>query len=248
MLKSYFWAAMAALALIFSTSAAHAEWTLKEINSYIDNTNWILDDSCSGTTISAKDRLVLTNFHCVVQSKNRVKGENYRQSDVYLSRRTYKDYSVVKEETYAAEVIGVDIGNDLALLQIRDTSIFLFSEAKIPAEKYEYIRGQKVYLVGNPSMMDNSLIIGYVSSVARTIYMPRIVGGSDKDAIAPYRYIQVSGGVFGGASGGSVYDEEGNFIGVTAATTNGATYIGFAIPVDVVKTFLTQSGKFKFNS
>lgn len=223
---------LSVLCLVFFTSWAAAEWPLDKMNKYIEETNWFLDKSCSATTIDAKERLLLTNFHCVDSALARENGENFRPGDVFVSQRTYDDFSIVKEVTYSAAIIAVDPLKDLALIQIRDPAP-LPSEAKL-SKRNELLRGEKTLIVGNPEGLENTLVIGYVSSPARSLTIQNV----------NRKYFQMSGGVTGGASGGAVYNENGELIGVTAAGSPRSTYIGFAIPLSVVKDFLMYTGRF----
>jgi hypothetical protein len=47
--------------------------------------------------------------------------------------------------------------------------------------------------------------------------------------------------LFGGNSGGALYNAKGQLVGVPAAGYPSATFIGFAIPVEVVKLFLQDN-------
>lgn len=220
-------AILAALLLLVSTSVALADWPLDKMNKQIEETNWILDNQCSGTTIDSLNRLILTNWHCVRGTSGRNNGPNFEPGDVFVSQRIYEDFSVIKEVTYAADVIFIDPVADVAFLRIRDKSVKLPSMASIEMTD-TLVRGQKVYMVGNPQMQDNTLVVGYVSSPARLL---AIEGTSRK-------YFQVSGGITGGASGGAAYNEDGKFIGITAAGSPQAIYIGFAVPISVIRPLL----------
>ena len=56
-------AGISLLAFASGIYPAHAEW--KDMNSDITQTNFIVADQCSGTLISLKEKLVLTNNHCL---------------------------------------------------------------------------------------------------------------------------------------------------------------------------------------
>ena len=49
--------------IVAARSPARAEW--KDMNAVINATNFIVADQCSGTLISLKYKLVLTNDHCL---------------------------------------------------------------------------------------------------------------------------------------------------------------------------------------
>lgn len=215
---------------VVMAAAARADWPLDVMNKHIDQTNWILDNQCSATTFDKTHRLLLTNWHCVSMAEKRDNGQNYADGSIFVTQRTYDNFSVVKEITYVAELVVANPIADLAVVRIRDEKAILTEESKLSISD-DLIRGSKVLLVGNPQMQDGTLVVGYISSSARTL---KIEGTSRK-------YFQVSGGVAGGASGGAVYNENGELIGVTAAASQSATYIGFAIPISVIREFLTRT-------
>jgi S1-C subfamily serine protease len=215
-------------------AVAQAPWSLEELNTHVENTNWIVDDQCSGSTTDAKRRLILTNFHCVANIPS-IRGNNYDTDNILVSQNTYDEYSIVKKVTYSAVVVYAEPMNDLALLQIRDVDAELEGQASLAPSTFQYLRGEKVYIVGNPALEDMTLVVGYISAPARTIYI---------DGLNKQRYFQMSGGVVGGASGGGVYNEWGELIGVTSAGTKDATFIGYAIPLSIIENFLNSASFF----
>ena len=89
--------------------------------------------------------------------------------------------------------------------------------------------GQKVFAIGNPFGLDQSLTTGVISALGREI---------ESVARIPIRdVIQTDAAINPGNSGGPLLDSAGRVIGVnTAIFSPSGTYagIGFAIPVDVV--------------
>lgn len=221
--------------VLFSTDAK-AEWSLKDINETIDHTNWVVNDSCSGTTLDASRRLILTNFHCVVSPGAPKPQQNHLKGEMVVSRITYTDFTIAKEIRYSAIVKVASPALDIAVLEIRDTTAYLYGQIKFPPNDYKMVRGEKVFIVGNPQMLDASLVLGNISSVARTM---------STGPAAPFnQYFQVSGGMAGGVSGGAVYNDKGEFIGIPTLVSPNASYLGMAIPVSVIKSFLTGTGVF----
>jgi hypothetical protein len=53
--------------------------------------------------------------------------------------------------------------------------------------------------------------------------------------------IQTDVGMFGGHSGGALYNSSGVLVGVPAAGIREATHLGLAIPTDVVWEFLAKN-------
>lgn len=102
--------------------------------------------------------------------------------------------------------------------------------------------GQKVYAIGNPFGLDQTLTTGIVSALNREIesVTQRAIRGA----------IQTDAAINPGNSGGPLLDSAGRLIGVNTAiySPSGASAgIGFAIPVDEVNRIvpkLIRDGKF----
>lgn len=134
---------------------------------------------------------------------------------------------------FAAEAIGADPGNDLAVLKI-----------KAPLNKLKPISfgdstglkvGQKALAIGNPFGLDKTLTVGIISSLGRT--MRATNGRLIRDVI------QTDAAINPGNSGGPLLNGDGKLIGVNTAIfspVNGSIGIGFAIPANAVKKILPE--------
>ena len=164
---------------------------------------------------------VVTNFH-VIQGAN--------AANITLADQT----------TWKATLVGAFPDRDLAVLRI-----------DAPREKIKAILlgesrglqvGQKVYAIGNPFGLDQTLTTGIISALNREIesVTQRTIRG----------VIQTDAAINPGNSGGPLLDSAGRLIGVNAAiySPSGASAgIGFAIPVDEVNRIvprLIRDGKF----
>src|SRR4029450_9774028 len=95
--------------------------------------------------------------------------------------------------------------------------------------------GQKVFAIGNPFGLDQTLTTGIISGLGR-----QIVARTGK---AIDGMIQTDAAINPGNSGGPLLDSRGRLIGVNAAifSPSGASAgIGFAIPVDTVQRIVPQ--------
>jgi S1-C subfamily serine protease len=157
---------------------------------------------------------VVTNYH-VIEGANGAK--------VTLHDQT----------TVNADLVGAYPDKDLAVLRIN-----------VPAEKLVPIDvgtsenlevGQKVFAIGNPFGLDQTLTTGIISALNR-----EIKSVTEK----PIRgVIQTDASINPGNSGGPLLDSAGRLIGVNTAiySPSGASAgIGFAIPVDEVNRVVPQ--------
>ena len=229
------------IGLMFLSTTAFA-WDVAEMNKTIDQTNFVINRGCSGTLISLKEKYILTNYHCIDQNVSVVEKEETdanglvkkvrrkRYSDVIVEQHGYNGHIKVSTATYMAEIVAEEKKKDLALIRIK-SAIPHQMHSKLLPDDQTVIRGERVYIVGNPAGNDATVVEGIVSNLNRTFEFPWT--GNEKLAM-----IQFSGGIYGGNSGGALYNSNGYLIGVPAAGYRDATFIGLAIPVSVVKTFL----------
>jgi S1-C subfamily serine protease len=102
--------------------------------------------------------------------------------------------------------------------------------------------GQKVYAIGNPFGLDQTLTTGIISALNREI--ESVTGRAIRGVI------QTDAAINPGNSGGPLLDSAGRLIGVNtaiASPTGAFSGIGFAIPVDEVNRIvprLIKDGKF----
>lgn len=157
---------------------------------------------------------IVTNFHVV----NNSTGAQVTLSD---------------HKAYPAKVIGVSPSNDLAVLQISAPADRL--RPILVGSSHDLQVGQKVYAIGDPFGLDQTLTTGIISALGRTIRSPA------GNAIS--NVIQTDAPINPGNSGGPLVDSAGRLIGVNAAIVSpsgSSAGIGFAIPVDTVNRVVPQ--------
>jgi S1-C subfamily serine protease len=142
--------------------------------------------------------------------------------------------------TYDAELVGVAPNQDLAVLRIKAPKDTLHPIPWIGKSEGLAV-GQRVFAIGNPFGLDQTLTTGIISALGRTI---EGAGGVPIDDA-----IQTDAAINPGNSGGPLLDSTGRLIGVNTAiySPSGASAgIGFAVPVDTVNRVVPQlikSGK-----
>jgi S1-C subfamily serine protease len=157
---------------------------------------------------------IVTNFHVI--------------QDADAAQVTLADQS-----SWKARVVGVAPDKDLAVLRIDVPSSRL---RPIPVGTSKDLQvGQKVFAIGNPFGLDQTLTTGVISALGREIesVTRRPIQG----------VIQSDAAINPGNSGGPLLDSAGRLIGVNTAiySPSGASAgIGFAIPVDTVNRIVPE--------
>lgn len=161
---------------------------------------------------------IVTNFHVVRDAR-----QAHGKIKVFL----------FDSSSYDARIVGISRANDLAVLKINAPAGKL--KPVLLGTSSDLQVGQKVFAIGSPFSLDQSLTMGIVSGLGREIKSES--GTTIKDVI------QVNAAINPGNSGGPLLDSAGRLIGVNAAIlseTGEFSGIGFAIPVDTVNAVIPQ--------
>jgi S1-C subfamily serine protease len=132
-----------------------------------------------------------------------------------------------------ARILGVDKSTDLALLKVDPKQVDLHPLQLGSSHGLQV--GDPTIAIGNPFGLDRTLTTGVVSALQRQIKAPN---GFTIDNV-----IQTDAAINPGNSGGPLLDATGRVIGInsqieTGGGSNGNVGIGFAIPIDTVKSKL----------
>ena len=137
-------------------------------------------------------------------------------------------------DAFRAEVIGIAPQHDLAVLRLDEEP--RADHPPIPLGRSDdLLVGQRVFAIGNPFGLDQTLTTGVISGLGREIRSPTDHRIED--------VIQTDAAINPGNSGGPLLDSQGRLIGVnTAIVSPSGAYagIGFAVPVDVVKEVVPE--------
>jgi putative serine protease PepD len=172
----------------------------------------------SGFVVS-KDGLIVTNDHVV---------DGASQVQVKIG---------TSDKAQAAQVVGADPSRDLALLKVDGKNLptlELGDSSKVSV-------GDPTYAIGNPFGLDHTLTTGIVSALQRSLQAP--------DGATISGAIQTDAALNPGNSGGALLDADGKVIGVNSQIQTGSSSgaeagnvgIGFAIPANTVKTFISEA-------
>ena len=128
-------------------------------------------------------------------------------------------------------------GQDIAVLKISAPAEKL---SPIPlGDSRNLLVGEKVFAIGNPFGLDQTMTSGIVSALGREI--------RSETGRAIQGVIQTDAAINPGNSGGPLLDSAGRFIGVNTAiySPSGASAgIGFAVPVEVVNRVVPEIIRF----
>ena len=130
--------------------------------------------------------------------------------------------------TSIAEVVGVDIDSDLAVVKIDPTGYNLQAVKRGDIDQVRV--GMRVAAIGNPFGFEGTLTSGIVSAIGRTI--PSRSRYSIPDSI------QTDAPINPGNSGGPLINEKGEVIGINAqirSEDRANSGVGFAIPIVIVE-------------
>jgi serine protease Do len=173
----------------------------------------------SGFFINA-DGYLITNFH-VIEGETEISVEVYHQFNGQLDRETYKQ----------VKIIAINKFHDLALLHIEDKN----------APKFKYITlgssdalsvGDSVFAIGSPLGLERTVTEGILSTKTREL--------------EGELYLQTSTQINPGNSGGPLFNLAGEVVGVTNMKITFGEGLGFAIPVELVKSFLDHRDAFAY--
>jgi Do/DeqQ family serine protease len=169
-----------------------------------------IEGAGSGVIVDAAKGYILTNHH-VIASADKI------------------TVTLLENRSLTARVVGSDEGSDLAVLQVDAANL-----KSIPFGDSGTLRvGDYVVAIGNPFGFSNSVTSGIVSAMGRS--------GLNNEAFEDF--IQTDASINPGNSGGALVNLNGELVGINSAIisrTGGNVGIGFAIPVNMVRTVMEQ--------
>ncbi|RQW87894.1 MAG: DegQ family serine endoprotease [Geobacter sp.] len=127
---------------------------------------------------------------------------------------------------FKGELKGSDEKLDLALIKIAAKD----NLPVVPLGDSDAIEvGEWVLAIGNPFGLSQTVTAGIVSAKGR------VIGSGPYDD-----FIQTDASINPGNSGGPLFNAKGEVIGINTAIVSGGQGIGFAIPVNMAKSVITQ--------
>jgi S1-C subfamily serine protease len=157
---------------------------------------------------------IVTNYH-VISDANRI------------------EVTLADHSTWKGVLVGASPDHDIAVLKIGAPPGKL--RPLVIGESSSLLVGQKVFAIGNPFGLDQTLTTGIVSAIGREIASS--TGRTIRDVI------QTDAAINPGNSGGPLLDSAGRLIGVNTAIyspSGGSAGVGFAVPVSEVNRVVPQ--------
>lgn len=153
---------------------------------------------------------VLTNYH-VIESANRI--------EVYLPDGVMA----------VARLVGTAPTLDVAVLRVDSYEPSAHEPLRL-GDSETVVIGQKVIVVGHPLSLHNTVTVGVVSAVRRSLSgVPAELQGA---------LLQTDAAINPGNSGGPLLSSSGEVIGIATALVPEAQNLGFAVPIHLVKRVL----------
>jgi TPR repeat protein len=199
---------------------------LEEITARKDIRQGEISDSQGSGFLLSESGLVVTNYHVV-------KGREY--ITVFFPKINKK---------FQANILLKDTNNDLVILKLKEFDYKTMSELPIPyclKSSHDIMLGEQVYTLGFPLSnllgVSANLSVGTISSLS----------GIENNV----SLFQISNPVQPGNSGGPLFDEKGNVVGVVVSSINAAVFflytgiipqnVNFAVKSDYLLTLISMA-------
>lgn len=165
---------------------------------------------------------LITNFH-VIEGETQISVEVYHRESDQLERRSYKDVRIIAMNKF----------RDLALLKVEDGGGRTF--VAVPLGQTDTLAvGERVFAIGSPLGLERTVTEGIISTKTREMRGDL--------------YLQTTAPINQGNSGGPLFNLRGEVVGVTNMKITFSEGLGFAIPVEEVRSFLKRRDAFAFDN
>jgi serine protease Do len=175
------------------------------------------------------DAYIITNYHVVYYNGADTPNDISDEISVYLYGMEYSEYAI--KATY----VGGSKNYDIAVLKVSGSSTLRKSNASaaVFADSNKTSVLETAIAIGNPKASGISATVGAVNVDSETLTMTSI-DGLGKVSL---RVMRIDAAVNGGNSGGGLFNDKGEVIGIVNAKMSDSTIdnIGYAIPSNVAK-------------
>jgi len=179
----------------------------------------------SGFVVSSNGNL-LTNAHVITNA-----GDTPAGTPVKAAKQVYVEFA--DHDRIPAKIVGWDVYDDVGVIRVSRAQHTL---VPLPlGRSASVVVGEPVAAIGSPLGNEDSLAVGVVSAVRRSIAALTAAHFQIVDAI------QTDAPITHGSSGGPLLDAQGRVIGINAqirSDSGGSSGIGFAVPIDAARRSL----------
>lgn len=173
------------------------------------------NQSCASGFVVSEEGFVITNAHAVIDEGGRV----------------CRDIKVKSQQgIFNAAVVAIGKPADCVHNNVDLCLLYAAGLSSVKPDNFANMEnvknGQRVYLIGNSLGMGSCITSGIISDKARA--MPGL----------NYTYIMTDVAANHGNSGGPLYNDAGEVIGVLVAGIDHAEGMNYAIPVNIVDSFM----------
>ncbi len=173
------------------------------------------------------DAFIITNYHVVYDVSSNTENNISDNISVYLYGSETEDQAI------KAEYVGGSLYYDIAVLYIENSELLKNSCAAsaVFADSDMTVVGEPAIAIGNPEGMGISASYGIVSVDSENLTMT----AADGSTTVSFRVMRVDAAVNSGNSGGGLYNESGELMGIVNAkiVDDSVENIGYAIPSNV---------------
>ena len=187
---------------------------IKELNIENDTNSLEYKSSATGFFIDAKGYIV-TNYHVV---------DGASALDVLVTRSG-------TTSVYKAQTVVVDKNNDLAIIRITDTAFTTLPNIPYGIAFRTVDVGASVFTMGYPQL----------STLGEEIKVTNGIISSKTGYQGDITTYQISAPIQPGNSGGPLFDQDGNIVGITNAGVTSLDNVGYAIKTSYVASLIEAS-------
>ena len=170
------------------------------------------------------DAFIVTNYHVVYDASS--------DSGISDNIKVFPYGAQYDSQAIDATYVGGSLFYDIAVLRVEDCARLRGSVySAVDVNDVEAVVGQNAIAVGNAEGMGISTSYGIVSVASEYISMT----AADNSGTVTFRVIRVDTAVNSGNSGGGLFNDRGELIGIVNAkiVDDGVENIGYAIPASV---------------
>ena len=173
------------------------------------------------------DAYIITNYHVVYYNQSNTENGISNNITVYLYGQEDAAYAI------PATYVGGSMNYDLAILKVSGSRIIAESNAVAAtfADSNDVAVLDQAIAIGNPEALGISATLGYVNVDSEYIQME----GADGVTAIQLRVMRMDTAVNSGNSGGGLFNNRGELIGIVNAKLTSSESMSYAIPSNFVK-------------